>query len=100
MEYSSKLSLSFASAMNLSACASRDASTQLAATTSQDDWGSHALRRTPREDCAAKYPQPQGHFYLSPGPWVYAYQGRNQNIIGVNLGYLCRVRLKFNVKLK
>ena len=27
-------------------------------------------------------------------------QGRNQNIIGVNLGYLCRVRLKFNVKLK
>ena len=73
MEYSSKLSLSFASAMNLSACASRDASTQLAATTSQDDWGSHALRRTPREDCAAKYPQPQGHFYLSPGPWVYAY---------------------------
>ena len=73
MEYSSKLSLSFASAMNLSACASRDASTQLAATTSQDDWGSHALRRTPREDCAAKYSQPQGHFYLSPGPWVYAY---------------------------
>ena len=27
-------------------------------------------------------------------------QGTNQNIIGVNLGYLCRVRLKFNVKLK
>ena len=64
MEYSSKVSLSFASAMNLSACALRDASTQLAATTSQDDWGSHALRRTPREDCAAKYPQPQGHILL------------------------------------
>ena len=29
-----------------------------------------------------------------------AAQGTNQNIIGVNLGYLCRVRLKFNVKLK
>ena len=73
MEYSSKLSLSFASAMNLSACAFRDASTQLAATTSQDALESRALRRTPREDCAAKYPQPQGHFYLSPWPWVYAY---------------------------
>jgi hypothetical protein len=73
MEYSSKVSLSFASAMNLSACALRDASTQLAATTSQDDWGSHALRRTPREDCAAKYPQPQGHFYLSPGPGFMLY---------------------------
>ncbi len=57
--------------VRLRRCASRDASTQLAATTSQDDWGSHALRRTPREDCAAKYPQPQGHFYLReplPGP--------------------------------
>ena len=32
--------------------------------------------------------------------WTFGDQGRNQNIIGVNLGYLCRVRLKFNVKLK
>ena len=37
MEYSSKDSLSFASAINLSACAFRDASTQLAATTSPSD---------------------------------------------------------------
>ena len=28
------------------------------------------------------------------------YQGTNQNIISIGLGYLCRVRLKFNVKLK
>ena len=27
-------------------------------------------------------------------------QGTNQNIISIGLGYLCRVRLKFNVKLK
>ena len=72
MEYSSKLSLSFASAMNLSACALRDASTARGEVES-GRLPSRALRRTPREDCAAKYPQPQGHFYLSPGPWVYAY---------------------------
>ena len=29
-----------------------------------------------------------------------AEQGTNQNIISIGLGYLCRVRLKFNVKLK
>ena len=58
MLYSSNDSDSFASAMNLSACALRDASTELAATTSQDDWGSCALRWTPREDCAAKDAEP------------------------------------------
>ena len=82
MEYSSKVSLSFASAMNLSACALRDASTQLAATTSQDDWGSHALRRTPREDCAAKYPQPQGHIYQGFMP-IFSCPGYSRETLAV-----------------
>ena len=37
---------------------------------------------------------------LFPAWWYYGQQCGNQNIMRVSLGYLCRVRLKFNVKLK
>ena len=59
--------------------------------------------RPPSAKCAEALKVPAYGYAGAPAcraAFVGSIQGRNQNIIGVNLGYLCRVRLKFNVKLK